>query len=122
MPVLGKESLRNLRTCHEDLQKLVYEVIQVRDIKVTAGYRGEKEQNACFANHTSMLKYPQSLHNKEPSLAVDIVPYPELWDSPQAFMELSVIIKDAAKKLGISIQWGGDWKKFKDLPHWELKL
>jgi peptidoglycan L-alanyl-D-glutamate endopeptidase CwlK len=29
-------------------------------------------------------------------------------------------VKAAAKKLGIRITWGGDWKSFKDGPHFEL--
>ncbi|WP_205671764.1 M15 family metallopeptidase [Acinetobacter bereziniae] len=31
-------------------------------------------------------------------------------------------MKQAAKELGIEIEWGGDWKKFKDGPHWQLPL
>lgn len=29
-------------------------------------------------------------------------------------------MKDAAKKLGVPIEWGGDWKTFKDGPHFQL--
>jgi len=29
-------------------------------------------------------------------------------------------MKDAAKQEGFSIVWGGDWRTFKDGPHFEL--
>jgi peptidoglycan L-alanyl-D-glutamate endopeptidase CwlK len=29
-------------------------------------------------------------------------------------------MKAAAKELGVSIVWGGDWRTFKDGPHFEL--
>lgn len=30
-------------------------------------------------------------------------------------------IKNCAKELKINIEWGGDWTKFKDYPHFQLK-
>jgi peptidoglycan L-alanyl-D-glutamate endopeptidase CwlK len=33
---------------------------------------------------------------------------------------LSQVIKDAAEDLGVRITWGGDWKSFIDMPHYEL--
>jgi peptidoglycan L-alanyl-D-glutamate endopeptidase CwlK len=26
----------------------------------------------------------------------------------------------AAEELGIEVEWGGDWKRFPDGPHWQL--
>ncbi|KPF42140.1 hypothetical protein IP76_18490 [Rhizobium sp. AAP43] len=30
-------------------------------------------------------------------------------------------MKQAAEELGVTIGWGGDWKRWKDRPHFELK-
>jgi peptidoglycan L-alanyl-D-glutamate endopeptidase CwlK len=30
------------------------------------------------------------------------------------------VIKDAARLEAVTIEWGGDWKSFKDGPHWQL--
>jgi peptidoglycan L-alanyl-D-glutamate endopeptidase CwlK len=120
MPSFGKASLGKLVTCHPDIQRLMQEVVKRRDITITCGSRGKLDQDTAFANHTSQLKWPQSKHNKTPSMAVDCVPYPEMWDSQEAFYELATIIKQVAEELNIPIKWGGDWKKFVDLPHWEL--
>jgi peptidoglycan L-alanyl-D-glutamate endopeptidase CwlK len=29
-------------------------------------------------------------------------------------------VKTAAVEIGVEIEWGGDWTKFKDGPHWQL--
>lgn len=71
----------------------------------------------------SKLKYPNSKHNKTPSIAVDIIPYPFMgWDNTGDFKLLSDIIKRHAKALDIKIRWGGDWVNFVDMPHFELEI
>lgn len=115
-----KTSQKNLKTCHSDIQKVMSEVIKLRDIRITCGARGKLEQDAAFAAGNSKLRFPKSKHNKTPSMAVDVVPYPEMWSSVQAFKDLSVIVKKVASELGVDLKWGGDWDSFKDYPHWEL--
>lgn len=114
-------SLKRLGTCDVRLQELMANVLQRRDISITSGHRGEEEQNILFEQGYSMLMYPHSRHNSYPSQAVDIVPWPEKWDSDAAFDELAVIVKEEAEKLSIDIVWGGDWTSFVDKPHWELR-
>ena len=57
--------------------------------------------------------------------AVDICPFINGkldWGNKAAFKALAVHIKEIAKKEGIAIEWGGDWKgDLLDLPHYELK-
>ena len=36
------------------------------------------------------------------------------------YKELADVFKQKAKELNINIVWGGDWKSFKDCPHFEL--
>jgi peptidoglycan L-alanyl-D-glutamate endopeptidase CwlK len=33
---------------------------------------------------------------------------------------LAPAMKQAAAELRIPIEWGGDWRSFKDGPHWQL--
>lgn len=56
------------------------------------------------------------------SRAVDIAPAPDgtiSWAWP-LYHDLATIMKDAADQLEQNIEWGGDWKSFKDGPHWQL--
>lgn len=128
MATFSKRSKINLSQCHEDLQVLFTEVIKEYDCAVICGHRGEEEQNNAFAKGFSKLKYPKSNHNKIPSLAADVVPYPIDWANKKRFKELGDKVKQIAGrlleegKITHRIDWGGDWKKFVDLPHYEIKL
>lgn len=119
MPRLSAKSKEKLATCHPDLQMICNELIKTFDFSVAEGHRGKAAQDEAYRRRASKLKYPNSKHNKKPSLAVDIYPYPfPGWDEKsmpkwkaqrKAFLEV-------AKTLGISIRtisW--DW------PHFELK-
>ena len=39
------------------------------------------------------------------------------WDH---YYKIAEAVKQAAKELNISIEWGGEWKSFPDAPHWQL--
>jgi len=128
MPNFSKKSLEILSTCELPLQVLMRLAIQSgQDFSIICGHRGEEEQNEAFAQGHSKLRYPKSKHNTSPSQAVDIAPYPIDFSDIQRFKKLSVIIKDTWSKMseiekaGWELQWGGDWKTFRDYPHWELR-
>ena len=48
-------------------------------------------------------------------------PFDNSIKSELMFNQMAHKFKNVAKKLNIDITWGGDWKNFKDLPHFELK-
>ena len=127
MPRFSKRSAFNLLTCHKDLQTLFNEVIKTYDCTVTCGFRNRADQEKAFAEGNTKLRFPRSKHNTSPSRAVDVVPYPIDWNNIARFKEMAAIVKAVAKKLKAEgkithdITWGGDWKTFKDYPHWEIK-
>jgi peptidoglycan L-alanyl-D-glutamate endopeptidase CwlK len=54
--------------------------------------------------------------------AVDIAPLlggKVSWDWP-LYHRLAPIVKQAALEERVPIEWGGDWRTFKDGPHWQL--
>jgi peptidoglycan LD-endopeptidase CwlK len=120
MPKFSERSLQQLNTCCHELQDICNEAIKEMDFTVICGHRGEKEQNEAFERGASKLKYPNSKHNTNPSIAVDIAPYPIKWTDKKRFIELSKIMKRIAKEKNIELVWGGDWK-MQDLVHFEIK-
>lgn len=38
----------------------------------------------------------------------------------QGFERLASVMRAAADKLGIIVEWGGSWKQFIDKPHWQI--
>jgi len=125
----SERSLKALNTAHPDLQKLFNEVIKVIDCTVIYGHRTEAEQEDMVAKGYSKLHYPKSEHNKIPSYAVDVVPYPIDWNNRERFIFFAGIVKGIASQLNINIRWGGDWdsnndlhdQTWMDLPHYELR-
>jgi peptidoglycan L-alanyl-D-glutamate endopeptidase CwlK len=121
MNIFSSHSLKQLSTCDIRLQEIMNRAIVEIDFSVICGFRNEQDQNEAFDNGYSKLKWPKSKHNFFPSCAVDIAPYPIRWTDTVRFVELSKVIKRIAGELLVDIIWGGDWVKFIDMPHYELK-
>ena len=128
----GENSIKKLKTCHVALQLLMSEAIKTSpiDFTIVCGNRGKEEQNEAFRTGKSKLQWPMGKHNKMPSEAVDIAPFPRLFESSQEEWKLlNDHIKKTAKDLKLKVRWGGDWdgdgdskdERFLDIPHWELK-
>jgi len=134
MPKFSAASAAKLATCHHDLQRLFNEVVKHVDCTIICGYRGKAEQDAAVVGGRSTLKWPHGKHNKTPSLAVDVMPYPIDWsDSPANVEHLNYfagIVQGIALSMGIEVRWGHDWdqntkpdtKGLVDRPHYELVL
>ena len=117
----SRRSEERLATCHPDLQKVLHTAIRIMDFTVLQGHRGKEEQNEMVRRGVSQLRYPHSNHNTSPSHAVDIAPWPIDWEDTERFAELAGVVKACAHFHGVKLGWGGDWKSFKDMPHFELK-
>lgn len=123
------ESLRRLRTCDERLQRLFLKVVEIIDCTVITGHRTRPEQEEAFRTGKSKLNWPNSLHNSNPSRAIDIAPSPIDWNDLKRFYYFAGIVKGVAALQGIEIRFGGDWdgdndfkdQTFNDLVHFELK-
>jgi peptidoglycan L-alanyl-D-glutamate endopeptidase CwlK len=128
MPSYGKQSAQRLSTCDERLRKLFNEVILHYDCSILCGHRGEAEQNEAYEKGASKKQFPDSKHNKFPSLAIDAVPYPIDWADMERFRHFQGFVEATAIQMGIKIRSGGDWdsdRDFKDqhlidMPHFEL--
>lgn len=133
MPYFGSRSSKNLSEAHEDLQRLFKEVIKYYDCSVICAHRGAQAQNIAYFDGRSTKMFPDSQHNKLPSLAVDVVPYfkykPHVrWEDSDKFYEFAGFVQGVACMLDIDIRWGGNWdgddelhdQSLMDLPHFEL--
>lgn len=117
---LGKGSLERMAGVHPDLVLLVKKAIQVTsvDFTVTEGLRTMNRQRKLYASGASKTLKSRHLTGH----AVDLAPYVAgtvRWDWP-LFHPIAKAMKQASKETGIKIEWGGDWKTFKDGPHFQL--
>ncbi len=132
----SKISLKRLSQCHIDLQILFKEVIKHYDCSILCGYRGEEAQNKLYYARPQRTKalFPKSKHNKKPSLAIDVVPYPIDWKDYDRFYFFGGFVKGIATMLlkdGVishKIIWGRDWdddndfddQSLNDFPHFHI--
>ena len=129
MPRFGKRSLERLETCDKRLQEIFNEVIKTVDCSVLEGHRNKSKQNKYYDEGKTKVQYPSGRHNKLPSMACDVVPYPIDWDDRERFHLFAGFVLGIAKSMGINLRWGGDWNqnwfvddnKFDDFPHFELR-
>jgi len=132
MATWSKRSQRVYDTLDPRLQVLVTRIRdEVTDVSLISGYRDFMEQNSLFEAGVSTLRWPESKHNKRPSKAVDLQPYPYPEYEPKLWGSLGYIAGRAhaiAAEEGFLIRWGGDWdgdgdmtdQQFDDLFHLEL--
>lgn len=135
MPKLSQISIFRLSTCHDDLVTLFTEVIKHVDCVIVEGYRGKAAQEAAFLAGKSKLHYPDGKHNKTPSMAVDVCPYPiPPWKKTADFIYFAGMVMGIASmlkaegKMTHEIKFGGDWNQndrvtdesFSDCVHFEV--
>lgn len=121
-------SLRNLQGIHPDLRKVMDRALQEAPFAfiVTEGLRTKERQKELVRIGASKTLNSRHITGH----AIDLVPFvdidkdgrvetEEMYSWP-LYHKLAPVIKAAAAKEGVAIVWGGDWKSFKDGPHWEL--
>ncbi|MDF7676084.1 M15 family metallopeptidase [Neisseriaceae bacterium ESL0693] len=140
---LSKRSLERMAGVDASLVKVVKRAIEItqQDFSITEGLRSREE---CCVNYGKgrtaaqctakgvPAKYAQPNVSKVTWLnnpfkskhaegkAVDVVPYPVDWNDLDKFHAIATAMKQAAKELGVKVEWGGDWKTTKDYPHFEV--
>ena len=118
--VLGHRSLARLEGVHLDLVRVVKKAAAMSplDFTVLEGLRTLERQK-----QLSQLGATKTLNSRHlTGHAVDLAPMiggAVSWDWP-LYHRLAKIIKEAAVAENVPIEWGGDWRTFKDGPHWQL--
>ena len=117
---LGARSISNLRGVHPDLVAVVKRAITLSEIDftVTEGLRTKERQEQLLKAGASKTMNSRHITGH----AVDLAAWVEggiRWDWP-LYAKMAAAMKRAAGELGVAIVWGGDWKSFKDGPHFEL--
>ncbi|SHJ20018.1 peptidoglycan L-alanyl-D-glutamate endopeptidase CwlK [Cruoricaptor ignavus] len=136
----GGRSLKSLEGVHPDLVKVLSEAIRFspHDFTVVEGVRTVKRQQELYAQgrtkpgpKVTNADGVKNKSNHQPKAdgygyAVDLYPYFDGKvqvsgrEAERRLKEIAVHILLTAQKLGIKVEWGGNWR-FTDPPHFELK-
>lgn len=109
-----------LKGVHPDLVRVVERAAEITAVPFTVleGVRSKERQKQMVAAGSSTTLNGRHLTGH----AVDIAPLEGgkvSWAWP-LYHKLAPAVKQAAAELGVPIEWGGDWRRFKDGPHWQL--
>lgn len=117
----GPRSKRRMTGVHPDLVKVMNRAIETSetDFTVLEGVRTLATQRKYVATGKSKTMNSRHLTGH----AIDIAPLDEngdiTWEWP-LYHKLAEFVKQAAEDVGVTVEWGGDWKSFPDGPHWQL--
>jgi peptidoglycan L-alanyl-D-glutamate endopeptidase CwlK len=126
MPItLSAPSVSKLGAVHPDLVRVVKRaaLMSTIDFTVMEGTRSVAQQKKNVAKGVSSTMNSRHIPGKDGlAHAVDLVPIisgQPSWDWA-VYNKFAPIVKEAAKIEKVPIEWGGDWKTFKDGPHYQL--
>lgn len=126
--IINTSSESKLKKVHPDLVRVVRRAAKLIKDKsfgfiITCGVRTVEEQKKLLKAGATRTMNSRHIPGKDGySKAVDFAVTIDgkiKWDWP-LYAKLAGIVKEAAKLEKVQIEWGGDWKTFKDGPHFQL--
>lgn len=117
---LGPRSKMRLEGVHPDLVRVVDRAIEIStvDFTVLEGLRTPERQKTLLESGASQTMNSRHITGHAVDLGAWVDGQVD-WSWP-LYHKIAAAMKTAAKELGVSIVWGGDWRNFKDGPHFEL--
>jgi peptidoglycan L-alanyl-D-glutamate endopeptidase CwlK len=123
---LSARDLLRLEGVHPDLVRVVRRAAELTNVPfmVVEGLRTRERQAQLLRQGKTRTMNSRHLTGH----AVDLVPLADIdadgdleisWRWHDYFL-LAPILKSVAVELGVQLEWGGDWRDFKDGPHWQL--
>ena len=118
--VLGTKSKERLKGVHPDLVRVVERAIQLTevDFSVLEGLRTVARQQQLVKSGASKTMRSRHITGHAVDLAA-VIDGEIRWDWP-LYHKIAKAVKQAAADVKVPIEWGGDWRTFKDGPHWQL--
>lgn len=121
----AKSDERQLAKVHPDLVKVVRAVFATSPMpfRVLEGARTKEQQRKNIEAGVSWTMNSRHIPGRNGwAHAVDLVPLVDgqvTWDMA-AYRRFAPVVKAAAASVGVPVEWGGDWKRTVDGPHWQL--
>lgn len=114
-------SLKNLSGIHPDLRRVIDRALRDSpvDFSVIEGLRTKERQAQLVKQGASKTMDSRHITGH----AVDLVPIGADGKASFAWPLYDILgpaVKAAAEAEGVALDWGGDWKSFRDGPHFEL--
>lgn len=117
---LGVRSKARLKGVHPDLVKVVEKAIQLTtvDFTVLEGVRDAVRQKKLVESGASQTLNSRHLTGHAVDLGAWVDDQVD-WSWP-LYHKINAAMQEASKLVGVPIEWGGNWRTFKDGPHFQL--
>lgn len=117
---LGVRSKTRLKGVHPDLVKVVEKAIQLTtvDFTVLEGVRDAVRQKKLVESGASQTLNSRHLTGHAVDLGAWVDDQVD-WSWP-LYHKINAAMQEASKLVGVPIEWGGNWRTFKDGPHFQL--
>jgi peptidoglycan L-alanyl-D-glutamate endopeptidase CwlK len=118
--ILTARDRARLQGVHPDLVRVIDRAVEstAQPFMIVEGLRTRERQAELMKAGATRTLNSRHITGHAVDLA-PIVGTEVRWDWP-LFHKLAPAMKQAAKELGVALVWGGDWRTFKDGPHFEL--
>jgi len=124
---LGNNSIKNLTGVDGRLIEIADLAITISPIDFgipsTGGLRTTEDQAELFASGVSKADGITNKSYHQSGKAVDVYAYVDgkaSWDKSHLTI-IATSMLQAAAQLGYPLKWGGLWKSWQDMPHYEIK-
>ena len=124
---LGQNSLNNRAGVDPRLIEISDLAISMSNIDFgipsTGGLRTTEDQAKLFTSGVSKADGRINKSYHQTGKAIDVYAYVDgkaSWEKPHLALIAAVMLQ-AAAQLGYKLKWGGNWKSWQDMPHFELE-
>ena len=124
---LGKNSINNMAGIDGrliDIAELAIELSNIDfGIPSSGGLRSEADQAKLFTDGVSKADGVSNKSYHQSGKAIDVYAYVDgkaSWDKLHLALIAAAMLQ-ASAQLGYELKWGGLWKSWQDMPHFEIK-
>ena len=123
---LGKNSINNMEGIDDRLIDIVELAITISPIDFgvpsSGGFRSTQDQAELYTSGKSKCNGTDNKSYHQTGKAVDVFGYVDgkaSWDTLH-LTTIATAMLQSASQLGIELQWGGLWRSWQDLPHFQV--
>ena len=124
---LGKNSINNMAGIDDRLIDIAELAITLSPIDFgipsSGGLRSTEDQAALYTSGKSKCDGRTNKSYHQTGKALDVFAYVDgkaSWDTLH-LTTIATAMLQSASQLGIELQWGGLWRSWKDMPHFQIK-
>jgi len=123
----SQKSLNVIAGVNPDLQAVCMRAIEISKVDFgipsSGGIRTAEEQNKLFHDGKSKLDGYKKKSKHQSGNAIDVYAFVDgraSW-KPEHLTHVATAMLAAASELGVVLHWGGHWRHFLDMPHFEVE-